>query len=153
MNSMIKSEPIWQKPDFFKRSKKRKKTITYLNYPDDFMLTPTYNFLREEPGTHFQGLHMNPNPALFKYTWRLFTLESPMEGRAFLQQCPEISTAEAMTTIDRLNLEKKSVIIYNRRLPRMHSPMVFDQKSEKWADCHWACSLEDDTDSEWEGHK
>ena len=117
------------------------------------MLVPTYKFLLEEPGFHFQGSYLHPNPRLFKYTWRLFTLESPTEGWEFLQTCPQIGTAQAMTTIERLKGENKSVIVYNRKLPRHHSPMIFNPNAEKWSGCKWACSFENDTDAEWEGHR
>ena len=117
------------------------------------MLVPTYKFLLEEPGFHFQGSYLNTNPRLFKYTWRLFTLESPNEGWEFLQTCPQISTAQAMRTIEHLKGEDKSVIVYNRRLPRKHSPMIFNPNSDKWSGYKWACSFEEDTDSQWEGHK
>lgn len=120
------------------------------------MWIPTYEgFIRQwakEPpaGRYFSQL-MHPNPRFYKYTWRVWTPDSPWEGAAFFADAPLMCTAESHELETRLLAEQKHFFVYNVQRPRFGGP--FDQTAPKWAQVIFAPAYDDDPDPVWKGHK
>lgn len=97
------------------------------------------------------GYMPHPNPKMYKYYWRAFTLDSPWEGEKFFENTTPLSTAECVELLEKYRIEGVPCLIYSYHRPREGE--IFDKNSEKWKDVSFAPSWDDDTDPEWQGHK
>jgi len=96
--------------------------------------------------------HMpHPNPRMYKYYWRVFTLDSRWEGAKFFENTVPLATAECMGLLEKYRAESVPCLIYSFHRPREDS--IFDKNSKKWKDISFAPSWDDDADHEWRGHK
>lgn len=97
------------------------------------------------------GLH--PEPRNYKHYWRVFTLNSELEGLEFLQNGPILTTAHCMTLLEDLTARGQLYIVYGWKRPRRHPSMPFNPSSERWKTANWAPDFDHDSDPLWEGHK
>lgn len=97
------------------------------------------------------GYMPHPNPRMYKYYWRVFTLDSPWEGSDFFKNATLLSTAEFMELREKYRIEEVPCLIYSYHRPREGA--IFDRTSERWKDVSYAPSWEADADREWHGHK
>lgn len=104
-----------------------------------------------ESWSYASGLH--PSPRLYKHYWRVFTLDSELEGWDFLQNGPVLCTAQCAALTDQLTLEKKPFIVYGWKRPRKYPGMPFSPSSKRWRDTEWAPDFDLDTDPLWDGYK
>lgn len=117
------------------------------------MIRPTYKILLEENAILWQARSVHENFRLFKYKWRVYSMASPYEGREFFKNTRELSTFEAMKIVEDLITSREPGIVYNRRLPRVTTPMILNRDSPYWKNAEWAADYELDTDTPWNGHK
>ncbi|MEW9580675.1 hypothetical protein [Paraburkholderia sp. DGU8] len=119
------------------------------------MLRPTKEEFRRwgVTGLRFFGTYLHRNPRFYKYTWQIWTPDSPLEGSEFFEHGPRYSTAQFVEMEKRLFDAGASGFIYNRQLPRLGLGTPFDLTYPRWADREWALAWEDDPDAEWNGHK
>jgi hypothetical protein len=62
------------------------------------MMMPTReNWARRAPERlDFYGQYLHPNPRFYKYKWQVWTPDRELEGGAFFQSGPRLSTAQFM---------------------------------------------------------
>lgn len=95
----------------------------------------------------------HPNPKLYKYLWQVFTPELGLEGDAFFEQAPVLSTARYYAHIEKLIASGQSGMVYGFRRPRCGPGSPIDPLSEKWRAVEFAPSWDNDPDPIFEGHK
>jgi hypothetical protein len=117
------------------------------------VIKPSYKILLEENVLLWQSRAVHENFRLYKYRWRVFTLDSPYEGDEFFRNTEELSTANAMSLVKSLLSSGRPGIVYNRRMPRKSSPMIFNPNAQCWVGVKWAVDYDLDPDVAWEGHK
>lgn len=119
------------------------------------MLRPTKEEFQRWRGTGlaFFGTYLHPNPKLYKYTWQIWTPDSPLEGSEFFEQGPRYSTAKYREIEKQMFNAGVSGFVYNRQLPRLGIGKPFDLTHPRWANRVWAPAWEDDPDPECDGHK
>lgn len=94
---------------------------------------------------------MHPNPRMYKYFWRVFTLDSPWEEAEFFEKTPVLSTVQFVELMEEYRVEGVPCLVYNQSIPRDGS--IFDKNSEKWKGVAFAPSWDDDVGRAWNGHK
>jgi len=119
----------------------------------EIVIKPSYKILLEEDALLWQARDVHENFRMFKYKWRVFTLDSPFEGSEFFIRTDEVSIAEAMANVERLVSLKQPAIVFNRRMPRRISPMFFNPLAQRWNGVEWAEEYDLDMDVPWRGHK
>lgn len=117
------------------------------------MLIPTYQALRKLNCSASYATPLHPSPALFKYLWRVFTHDSPIEGHEFWDHGPQLCTFACFEWLERLDAGDIPYLLYNSRRRRQFTGMPFDPSSERWINAEWAPALEDDSDPAWNGHR
>lgn len=117
------------------------------------MLKPTYKNLHgpaseDRPGIRFASGPTAPsgNPRFYEFSWQVFSLESPLEGAAFLQHAPRLCNAQFEAEIERLARHGMSCLVYSWRRPRKDSTNPWDLNNDKWNGVDFAPSWDDDTD-------
>lgn len=123
---------------------------------DSDWLDPTYEKLRsltsgdyqDRPIVHFASGPTAPsgNPRLYKYFWQVFSLESPLEGHAFMQHAPRLCTAQLEAEIERLGRSGLSCFVYSSRRHRKDPSNPWDLNHAKWNAVEFAPSWDDDID-------
>jgi hypothetical protein len=117
------------------------------------MLKPRYENLRcqsleEHPGVFFASCSTGPsgNPRFYRFFWRLFSLESPLEGETFLQHAPRLCNAQFEGAIERLRGHGMSYLVYGWRQPRRDPSNPWDLNNAKWDGVEFVPSWDDDID-------
>ncbi|QOT76573.1 hypothetical protein [Cupriavidus basilensis] len=109
-------------------------------------------FAAPPPQGHYFSQRLHPNPAFYKYTWRVWTPECEWEGHAFFECVPVLSTARFMAMRDSLKAAGVHHFVYNTARPRLGAT-PFDRSHPRWAGVRFAPALEDDMDPPWNGHR
>jgi hypothetical protein len=117
------------------------------------VLKPSYNNLRRRtaenpPGIYIASGPVGPsgNPRFYKFFWQVFSLESPLEGDAFLEHAPRLCNAQREAEIERLLTRDMSCLVYGWRRPRKDPANPWDLNNAKWHGVEFAPSWDDDRD-------
>jgi len=117
------------------------------------MRAPFKKDLISHGGSYSYAPSLHPSPELYKFTWQVFTLDSELEGDAFLRHGPRLSTAPCLAWLDELRRTSTPYIFYGSGRPRRFPGMPFDPGAAKWKDARWAPALDEDPDPEWNGRR
>ena len=117
------------------------------------MLKPMYENLhdrtsKDRPCIRFASGPTAPsgNLRFYKFFWQVFSLESPLEGNAFLQHAPRLCNAQFEAEIERLRERGLSCMVYSWRRPRKDPSNPWDLNNVKWNGVEFAPSWDDDID-------
>jgi hypothetical protein len=115
------------------------------------MLNPTYENLigqlvEDMPSVHIALGSPSGNPRFYKFYWRVFSLESRLEGSAFLRRAPRLCNAAYVIEVERLLARGTSCLVYGLRRPRLDPDNPWDLTKAKWKGVKFAPSWDDDKD-------
>ena len=127
---------------------------------EDKMLMPTVENLRRHCRSG-QSMFcsgtlgwLGQNPLFYKFMWWIFSEESKVDGNKFLGHDKfALCTSDAIKLIDRLTLERKPFLVYNRRCRRAGPDTPFKKWDGKGDPPKLAPAFCDDPDPEIEGHR
>ena len=93
----------------------------------------------------------HPSRRLFKCYWQIFHRTIGVEGQAFFNT-PALCTHDAKKLMDFLDEKGEGYLVYTTSVPRQGNT-PFDFSHSRWDGVMPAPAYEDDTDTEWEGHR
>lgn len=104
------------------------------------------------PGVgHYFVPPIDPDPRLWKYTFRIWTRSSAWEGAAFFKHAPIYCMADYSKLEDSLITAGEHFFVYCIQRPRLGSSA--EQNLPHWPRMVFATAYEDDSDPIWHGHK
>lgn len=127
--------------------------VVNLTHSLPIMMLPTYlNLARiTDAGTAAVFIASGPsgpqgNPRMYKYLWRVFSAQSPVEGSDFFMHAPILCTADYLNEVQRLISSNHSCMIYGFRRPRKDLANPWDLTNARWKGVQFASGWDDDTD-------